>query len=287
VIDSFRTEFRDVAAWAQTLPRPTVHGAAVPVAVLYGVGAHWLATALLQTVSALVSVFVELPLVQVDEVVRRPLPIREAITFLAAVAGMAVAFRAGRWRGAVGLAAVFVVTTGGGFLIWRSECARMPIAMCDAFTDGPVQQLPEVMGGLVGLLAAGLVRVRAARPSPILLAAAVIALSYSVVRVAVVPLPIAEDYGQSRSLASAAASALTMVLAGVVAARLRGGAWTATALTGALILPWLLVSARSWAAFGLPQLPPDVPPWQMFTPVLFALLLIAAWSITTRWPRTT
>lgn len=281
MIDSFREEFADVAVWARELPRPTVPAAPWPIAALYGAGAQWLAMTLMSGAISILFLFVRPPQVQVNEVVRMDLPIREAMTSLAAVIAVAVARRAGGWRAVVGLAALFVAVAAAGFAIRFNDCYRWPTVplggWCPPALAGyAAEHVPQVVGGIFGIFVAPVFRIRGDGPSAVLLGGAVLVVGAGAIRALIAPFgPIGPDAYPLIALTQVA-HMVVWSTARIVVGVLGGGRWAVAALGAAAVLP-AVFPMYQWVTLGRPEA--NGLEWLTFAPLWSAALVVLGWLV--------
>lgn len=280
-----RTEFADVAEWAQALPRPTVPQARPLLATVYGIGAFWLTSSLVGGAIGFLFLFVERPQLQIDPVVRQDLPVRETVAILAALVGAAVTRASGGWRAVGLLAAAFAATEAGGYALQQWGCTRIGsgfsildlMNMCPPPVRFVVADVPRVAGGIVGVLIAPLVGARPRPPSPLLIAAAVVPIWSLVIQVGSTPfVPVRAD-NVGVSVAMTVLHFLMWIAVGAAVRALRGGPRTLAVLGSTAVFP---------AAFGLRLVvvmpaPTDMLFWQLLGPALNVAsiaALIAGWA---------
>jgi hypothetical protein len=246
--------------------RPTVAPGVPPVAILSAIGIYWIVWSLATGALISASMFVRLP----GSALYLP-----AAAFVASLAATAVALRSGGWRSVLGLSLLGLLY--GFFLVCRSGGVGESASSCDparAFSG----HIAELVGGVLGLPVALTLRTRNGT-SALLLAAAVIAITIPLLRVAYAPLgPLTGSAGYEQYLWAVRLQIGTAIGSGaIVAWRARRAAAALLMLAAALLLPWF-GGMRSWwedtpflrtngIVLNLPAIIQTQ--WQLFLPPIF------------------
>ena len=275
MIEGLRAEIPEVFALAGRIPRPAVPAAGPIIAAAYGLGVQWLTSGLVQGV-----VFTYLSFA--TPVLPGQPPIREAIAFLAATAGIAVARRSGGLPAALLLVVFIAAEEASGRIVLahaNAACGATQLG-CLQLLQPPPFPWPAVGGALLGLLAARLIRTSGTRRSVALLAAALLAVAFPVVRLLIEPFgqPTGPDAGLKFDIIIAAQIVAAALAGGLLGAGSRRTWRWVTLFAAVYLLPWSY-TLKLW----LLQ-PPPLPftlftfevQWQMLIPPLYALTLITA-----------
>lgn len=255
--------------------RPSVAGAAWPLAILYAIGAYWIVYSLAVGVFAVSSFFVQLPV--------SPLYLPSAV-FAGSAAAIAVAFRSGGWLSALGLCAAGVAYA----LIRECQSDTALLGSCTVDLGGTVQgHIAEAVGALAGVpLALGLRR-RDGR-SALLLAASIFAIAFAVLRVGFALFePVTGPPAYERSLWATGLQAAAALAAGAVLGSMaRSRTWALLTIGAAFLLPWLGGTFHQWwenemalreHGFRMSIADTVRTQWQLFLPLIyFVLVLIGA-----------
>lgn len=265
MIEGLRAEFPELFALAARSPRPTVPLAGPLVAALYGLGARWLVGGLLEGVVN-VSLTLATPTFETQP------PIRETIALLAVAAAVSVARRSGGIRAALLLGAAIA---GGelGSLLLRTRSCQIQVS-CGLLVEPPFPWY-VVAGAVFGLAGARLVSARRIRWSAPLLAAAVLAVSFPIVRLLIEPFgqPVGADAGVKINviMASQLTAAVTAgALLGVGGRRL----WLSVPIFVAVYVLPSFFYLRLWLSQRPPQPFVLQVEWQMLLPFIYALGLV-------------
>ncbi len=269
MIDGLRTEFPELFALAARVPRPIVPPAGPLVAALYGLGARWLVGGLLEGVVN-VSLTLATPTFET-----RP-PIRETAALLAVAAAVSIARRSGGIRGALLVGAAIA---GGeiGVLLLRAH--RYAVLCPTQLNCPPIVEPPFpwylIAGAVFGLVGVHLVSASGARWSAPLLAAAVLAVSFPIVRLLI------EPFGQP--VGADAAVKVNVIMASQLTAAVTAGAllgvggrrlWLSVPIFVAVYVLPSFFYLRLWLSQRPPQPFVLQVEWQMLLPFIYALGLV-------------